>query len=94
MAAVHGQIIGHQRAVLAFLAKHLTRTSLRRGLPLLAYLSWRLVKPGVRLVRRGLGRDPLPTGVLLRMWWNCWAGLSAYSSARRVARSRREQYAA
>jgi GT2 family glycosyltransferase len=94
MAAVHGQIVGHQRAVLAFLAKHLTRTSLRGSLPLLAYLTWRLLKPGVRLVRRGLGRDPLPAVVLLRMWWNCWAGLSAYPLARRVARSRRHQYAA
>jgi GT2 family glycosyltransferase len=94
MAAVHGQIVGHQRAVLAFLAKHLTRTSVRGSIPLLAYLAWRLLKPGVRLVRRGMGRDPLPTAVLLRMWWNCWAGLGAYPLARRVARSRRHQYAA
>jgi GT2 family glycosyltransferase len=93
MSAVHGQIIGHQRAVLAFLVKHLTRASLRRRLPLLAYVGWRLVKPGIRLVRRGFGRDPLPSTVLLRMWWNCWAGLRAYPQARRVARSRREQYA-
>ena len=41
-------------------------------------LGWRLLKPGVRLVRRGFGRDPLPSSVLLRMWWNCWVGLSAY----------------
>jgi len=93
LAAVHGQIIGHQRAVLAFLGKHLARTSVRRGLPLLAYVGWRLLKPGVRLVRRGLGRDPLPSSVLLRMWWNCWIGLSAYPVARAVARARRERYA-
>lgn len=93
LAAVHEQIIGHQRAVLAFLGKHLARTSVRRGLPLLAYVSWRLLKPGVRLVRRGLGRDPLPASVLLRMWWNCWVGLSAYPVARVVARARRERYA-
>jgi hypothetical protein len=91
---VYGQIVGHQRAVLAFLAKHLTRTSVRGSIPLLAYLAWRLLKPGVRLVRRGMGRDPLPTAVLLRMWWNCLAGLGAYPLARRVARSRRHQYAA
>ena len=94
LAAVHRQIIGHQRAVLAFLAKHLVRASLKSRLPLLIYTSWRLLKPGVRLVRRGLGRDPLPPTVLLRMWWNCWMGLSAYPLARRVARSRREIYAA
>jgi GT2 family glycosyltransferase len=94
MEAVHRQIIGHQRAVLAFLAKHLVRTSVRRCLPFLAYVSWRLVKPGVRLVRRGLGRDPLPVSVLLRMWANCWIGLSAYPVARVIARSRRERYAA
>jgi GT2 family glycosyltransferase len=91
LAAVHGQIISHQRALLAFLGKHLART---RGLPLLAYVSWRLLKPGVRLVRRGLGRDPLPASVLLRMWWNCWVGLRAYPVARVVARARRERYAA
>lgn len=94
LAAVHGQIIGHQRAVLAFLAKHLMRTPVTRGLPLLAYTSWRLLKPGVRLVRRGFRRDPLPTSVLLRMWWNCWIGLSAYPVAQRIARRRRERYAA
>jgi GT2 family glycosyltransferase len=93
LAAVHGQIIGHQRAVLAFLGKHLARSSVRRGFPLLAYVGWRLLKPGVRLVRRGLGRDPLPSSVLLRMWWNCWIGLSAYPVARVVARTRRERYA-
>jgi hypothetical protein len=93
LTAVHSQIIGHQRAVLAFLTKHLTRASLRSRLPLLVYAGWRLLKPGVRLVRRGLGRDPLPPTVLLRMWWNCWAGLSAYPLARREARSRREMYA-
>ena len=94
MAAVYRQIVGHQRAVLAFLSKHLVRTSMKRCLPLLAYVSWRLVKPGVRLVRRGLGRDPLPVSVLLRMWWNCWVGLSAYPVARVVARARKERYAA
>jgi GT2 family glycosyltransferase len=94
LASVHRQIIGHQRAVLAFLSKHVTRAPLRARLPLLAYAGWRLLKPGVRLIRRGLRRDPLPTTVLLRMWWNCWAGLSAYPLARREARSRRARYAA
>jgi GT2 family glycosyltransferase len=94
LAAVHQQIIGHQRAVLAFLGKHLVRTPLRKCAPLAAYVSWRLLKPGVRLVRRILGRDPLPVSVLLRMWWNCWMGLSAYPVARVVARARKARYAA
>ncbi len=91
VGAAHDQIVGHQRAVLAFLGKHVVQGSGRA--PVLGYLVWRLVKPGVRLLRRGLGRDPLPAGVLLRMWWNCWAGLTAYPRARRTARSRRERHA-
>jgi GT2 family glycosyltransferase len=87
---IHGQVIGHQRALLAFLSKHLVgRGGGARG-SLAGYLAWRLVKPGVRLVRRALGRDPLPAPVLARMWWNCWAGLVAYPRARRLARARRE----
>jgi GT2 family glycosyltransferase len=92
-AAACDQIVGHQRAVVAFLAKHLVTD--RGGRPTLAgYTGWRLAKPGVRLLRRALGRDPLPAPVLLRMWWNCWAGLVAYPRARRLARHRRERYAA
>jgi hypothetical protein len=77
----------------AFLAKHLVTD--RAGRPALAgYTGWRLAKPAVRLLRRALGRDPLPAPVLLRMWWNCWLGLVAYPRARRLARCRRERYAA
>ncbi len=91
VSAAHDQIIGHQRAVLAFLGKHVIHGS-GRG-PVLGYLVWRLLKPGVRLVRRGLGRDPLPASVLFRMWWSCWAGVTAYPRARRTAQSRRELHA-
>ena len=92
-AAACDQIVGHQRAVVAFLAKHLVTD--RGGRPALAgYTGWRLAKPAVRLLRRALGRDPLPAPVLLRMWWNCWVGLVAYPRARRLARHRRERYAA
>jgi GT2 family glycosyltransferase len=87
---VTDQIIGHQRAVVAFLAKHVVRTGGRARLPLVTFLAWRLIKPGVRLIRRGLGRDPLPASALLLMWWNCWRGLSAYPAAKRLARRRRE----
>ena len=88
--AVHDQIVGHQRAVLAFLGKHLAGPDSRSRLELLGYTGWRLAKPGVRLLRRALRRDPLPATVLLRMWWNCWVGLLVYPRARRLARRRRE----
>ncbi len=90
IAAAHAQIVGHQKAVLAFLGKHVVTPEGSERTALFGYLVWRLVKPGFRLVRRGLGRDPLPAGVILRMWWNCWVGLTAYPRARRLARSRRE----
>jgi GT2 family glycosyltransferase len=93
LAAVCDQIVGHQRAVLAFLAKHLVSTGGGSGPALAGYTGWRLAKPGVRLLRRAIGRDPLPARVLLRMWWNCWLGLVVYPHARRLARQRRERYA-
>jgi GT2 family glycosyltransferase len=88
--AVHDQIVGHQRAVLAFLAKHLVRSDSKSRPALLGYTGWRLAKPGFRLLRRAVRRDPLPARVLVRMWWNCWLGLSVYPRARRLARQRRE----
>ena len=90
---VHGQVVGHQRALLAFLSKHLVHPGAGARGQLAGYLAWRLVKPGVRLVRRAVGRDPLPARVLARMWWNCWAGLVAYPGARRLAQARREAQA-
>jgi GT2 family glycosyltransferase len=87
---VYAQVVGHQRALLAFLCKHLVHSDGGGRGPLAGYLAWRLLKPGVRLARRAVGRDPLPAPVLARMWWNCWAGLAAYPRARRVAHARRE----
>lgn len=94
LAAACDQIVGHQRAVLAFLAKHLVSADGGRRAALAGYIGWRLAKPGVRLLRRAAGRDPLPAPVLLRMWWNCWVGLVAYPWARRLARERRARHAA
>jgi GT2 family glycosyltransferase len=88
--AVHDQIAGHQRAVLAFLAKHLMGSDTRSRPALLGYTGWRLAKPGFRLLRRAVRRDPLPAWLLVRMWWNCWLGLLVYPRARRLARRRRE----
>ncbi len=87
------QLIGHQRALVAFLVKTVSRTPGRKRLPLVAFVAWRLLKPGLRLARRALGRDPLPASVLLRMWAGCWAGLAAYPASSRAARRRREQQA-
>jgi hypothetical protein len=35
-----------------------------------------------------VGRDPLPAGLLIRMWAHCWKGLWAYPGARRLAARR------
>ena len=88
-SAAYDQVIGHQRALSAFLVKHLKGPGEGRRLSLAGYLAWRLTKPGVRLLRRAFGRDPLPVAVLGRMWWNCWAGLGAYGKATRLAQLRR-----
>ncbi|HYG65337.1 MAG TPA: glycosyltransferase [Thermoanaerobaculia bacterium] len=90
LPAAFDQIVGHQRALVAFLVKSLRRTGGRRRLDLLAFLAWRLGKPAVRLARRAAGRDPLPAPVLLRMLAGCWRGLWAYPEAQRVAAGRRE----
>lgn len=82
------QIVGHQRALLAFLTKSVREASGRTRVEVLAFLCWRLLKPGVRLAARGIGRDPLPMRALLRMWRECWAGLTAYETARRTAARR------
>lgn len=89
LAAVQSQIVGHQRALVAFLVKSLLRPQGAQRLGILLFLAWRLTKPVVRLARRAAGRDPLPMGVLLRMAGQCWAGLWAYPAARRAARRRK-----
>jgi glycosyltransferase involved in cell wall biosynthesis len=88
LSAARDQIVGHQRALIALLTKHAVQTPGRGRWPVAAFLGWRLLKPGVRLARRLVGRDPLPVGLLLRMWVHCWRGLGAYPWARRVAAAR------
>lgn len=82
------QIVGHQRALVALLTKQVIHTSGKNRWPVAGFLAWRLVKPGVRLLRRLGGRDPLPASLLLRMWLNCWLGLLAYPRAQSLARRR------
>jgi ABC-type polysaccharide/polyol phosphate export permease len=87
LSAVFDQIIGHQLALIAFLTKSFVRARGWTKLQILAFLVWRLLKPGVRLIRRLVGRDPLPVSVIFRMWWNCWRGIRAYSGARKETAS-------
>ena len=87
--SAYDQIIGHQRALLAMIAKSALQARGSARVSILAFLGWRLVKPGLRLARRLSGRDPLPVRVLLRMWRHTWMGLFAYPFARREALRRR-----
>ena len=90
LTAARDQIVGHQRALIAMLTKHAIQTPGRGRWGVAAFLGWRLLKPGVRLARRLVGHDPLPAGLLLRMWAHCWRGLAAYPRARRIAARRAE----
>lgn len=84
------QIIDHNRSLIAMLTKSAVATRREGRIPVFAFLAWRLLKPGVRLLSRLAGRDALPARALLRMWGNCWRGLGSYTAARRLAERRRE----
>jgi hypothetical protein len=88
LEAMHDQIVGHQRALIALLTKSARRARGRVRLGILAFLGWRLLKPGLRLARRAAGRDPLPAPILLRMWRDCFSGLGAYPAACAIAEQR------
>ena len=88
LRAVEDQLVGHQLALITFLTKTQKRSAGAQRFGILTYLLWRLVKPGTRLVRRLVGRDPLPSRVLLRMWGGCIRGLFAYPAH---AQNRRRQ---
>lgn len=89
MDAALAQIVGHQRGLIAMLTKSLRCASPADRLPLFVFLSWRLLKPGVRLIRRAVRRDPLPARAIWRMWGACWLGLGAYRAGQRIAAERR-----
>jgi hypothetical protein len=86
--AVEEQLVGHQLALISFLTKTLKKSAGAERFAVLAFLLWRVVKPGLRLVRRLVGRDPLPNRVLLRMWGGCIRGLFAYRRMLRIAAAR------
>jgi glycosyltransferase involved in cell wall biosynthesis len=79
------QIAGHQRGLIAFLMKSLVQAETGRA-PIAAFLTWRLMKPGARLVRRAAGRDVLPARALLAVWADALRGLRAYPTARTYER--------
>lgn len=83
------QIVGHQRGLVAMLTKAAWEARGLERVPVLAFLVWRLLKPGIRLLRRAVGRDPLPARTLFRMWGACWGALGAYREGRRIADTRR-----
>jgi len=83
------QLSGHQRALVAFLVKSLWRAPRGRRAGIGGFLAWRLIKPWLRLLRRAVGRDPLPVPLLGRMALASWSGLTAYGRARRTLERRR-----
>jgi len=83
------QILDHHRSLIAMLSKAAVSPCRTGRIGVLAFLAWRLMKPGVRLLSRLAGRDPLPAWALVRMWGNCWRGLGSYVAARRLAERRR-----
>jgi GT2 family glycosyltransferase len=92
VAASVNQILDHHRALIAMLAKAAVSPCRTGRTGVLAFLAWRLAKPGVRLLSRLAKRDPLPVRTLLRMWGNCWQGLGSYAAARRLAERRRAAF--
>lgn len=86
LAGVSAQLAGHQRALIAWLSKAARDARGTARWPILAFLAWRLVKPGVRLARRAAGADPLPAAMLARMWSASWRGLISYRAAEAASR--------
>jgi O-antigen biosynthesis protein len=88
-AAVVHQIAEHNRSLIAVLVKSARRAGWGDRIPILTFLGWRLMKPGVRLGFRVVGRDPLPVPALLTLWGACWRGLGSYRRAVQEADRRR-----
>lgn len=87
--AMGRQLASHQRALVAFLVKSARASRGAGRLPIAAFLLWRLIKPGARMLKRCGGRDPLPLPILWGMWRSCLGGLTVYPRARDIAARRR-----
>jgi GT2 family glycosyltransferase len=83
---LRAQLVGHRRALGAFLVKTLLRESGRARLDAAAFLAWRSLKDALRLARGLAGRDVLPLGILARLLVAGLAGLGSYQASRRRVR--------
>jgi GT2 family glycosyltransferase len=83
------QIVEHNRSLIAVLVKALRAARGMARVPIAAFLGWRLSKPGIRLLARLVGRDPLPVRALAQLWVACWRGLVTYRRALPIAEQRR-----
>jgi glycosyltransferase involved in cell wall biosynthesis len=89
MELLADQVAGTHRAVIALLTKAVQTSTGRERFLIVGALCWRLLKPGVRLLKRLLGIEPLPAAILWRTWKESWQGLFAYRAGQKLARERR-----
>lgn len=80
-AELRSQLTGHQRAFMAFLVKTICKERgwARTGVAL--FLAWRLAKAGYRIFRGMIGKDPLPCGLLIRIFGACFLGFGSYHAS-------------
>ncbi len=83
------QLASHQRAVVAFLVKSLKAAHGKRRLSIAVFTAWRVMKPGWRMLKRCVGRDPLDLPTLGKMWRYSIEGLTIYRRAQAIAQQRR-----
>jgi GT2 family glycosyltransferase len=81
--SVARQLCGYQRGTSAFLFKSLQAAPVKEKGPILFTLLWRLLKPGYRLARKILRKDPLAAMLLVKLGWNSLTGPLIYLAARR-----------
>lgn len=62
------QLAAHQKALIAFLKKSVSQSHGLHRIIVLAYMLWRLCKPGIRLLKRSVRADPLPAAILWKIW--------------------------
>jgi ABC-type polysaccharide/polyol phosphate export permease len=88
---VAAQLAGHHKALTGFLVKTL---GVERGwawIGVALFLAWRLAKTGYRMIRRLMGRDPLPFSFLARIFVGSLSGLGSYRVSRGRMRSQTQQ---
>jgi ABC-type polysaccharide/polyol phosphate export permease len=76
------QLAGHQKGFTSFLTKSLGAEPGLAWIGVALFLIWRLVKPGLRMIRRLVGRDVLPLTFHTRIFMANLAGLWSYKASR------------